>query len=184
MSLSDLIEVKKSYNKIVAITTKMRYTNIVVYATTLKYVLYLGGDFLGKKREHIGRYISQIYRKGNSFISKRLNELGIGSGQVMFLLELYRQDGRNQEELSDVLNIDKGTTARAIKKLEEQGFLIREKNIDDKRAYKVYLTDKSKELKNDIYAIMSSWEEVITSNLDKEESENMIILLKKICSAI
>lgn len=139
---------------------------------------------MGKKREYIGRYISQIYRKGNSFISKGLNELGIGSGQVMFLLELYRQDGRNQEELSDVLNIDKGTTARAIKKLEEQGFLIREKNRDDKRAYKVYLTDKSKDLKNDIYAIMSNWEEVITSNLDKEESENMIILLKKICSEI
>ena len=42
----------------------------------------------------------------------------------MFLLELYKKDGKNQEELSEKLNIDKGTTARAIKKLEEEGFLI------------------------------------------------------------
>ena len=40
------------------------------------------------KREPIGRYISQIYRKGNSFISKEISKFGIGSGQIMFLMQL------------------------------------------------------------------------------------------------
>lgn len=35
------------------------------------------------KREPIGRYISQIYRKGNSFISKEISKFGIGSGQII-----------------------------------------------------------------------------------------------------
>ena len=30
-------------------------------------------------------------------------------------------NGKNQEEIAETLKIDKGTTARALKKLEEQG---------------------------------------------------------------
>ena len=44
------------------------------------------------KREPIGRYISQIYRKGNSFISKEISKFGIGSGQIMFLMQLYKKE--------------------------------------------------------------------------------------------
>ncbi|MFR9070599.1 MAG: MarR family winged helix-turn-helix transcriptional regulator, partial [Paraclostridium sp.] len=108
--------------------------------------------------------------------------LGIGSGQVMFLLELYRGDGKNQEEIADALNIDKGTTARAIKKLEKEGFLIREKDKIDKRAYKIYLSEKGKSTKDTIYSIMDKLEEKRTANLNEEEKNTLIILLKKICT--
>ena len=37
------------------------------------------------------------------------------------VITLYRKDGISQEELSENLHIDKGTTCRAIKKLEEEG---------------------------------------------------------------
>ena len=96
-------------------------------------------------KEPIGKYISQIYRKGRAFISKGLTQYDMGYGQMLFLLQLYRQDGISQEELTEKLNIDKGTTARSIKKLEKEGFIIRLKDEHDKRAYKIYLTDKSKE---------------------------------------
>ena len=95
-----------------------------------------------KDCNYIGRYISQIHRKGGSFISKELSGLGVGAGQFMFLLELYRGDGRSQEDLAETLNIDKGTTARAIKKIEEEGFLTREKDEIDKRDYKFYQNGK------------------------------------------
>ncbi|MGL5752897.1 MAG: MarR family winged helix-turn-helix transcriptional regulator [Paraclostridium sp.] len=85
--------------------------------------------------EPIGKYISQIYRKGRTFINKELVQQDMGSGQFMFLIQLYKQDGINQEELTEKLSIDKGTTARAVKKLEEEGFVIRLKDESDKRAY-------------------------------------------------
>ena len=53
---------------------------------------------------HIGKYISLLHRKGSIFINRELSNYGIGSGQFMFLLELYIQDGRNQEELSEIRN--------------------------------------------------------------------------------
>ena len=103
-----------------------------------------------KSNRHIGKYISLLHRKGSIFINRELSNYGIGSGQFMFLLELYIQDGRNQEELSERLKIDKGTTARALKKLEEQGFITRLKDECDKRSNKIYLTQKAKDVQENV----------------------------------
>ena len=134
--------------------------------------------------DNIGKYISQIYRKGRIFISKGLEEHNIGQGQFMYLLELYIEDGRNQEELAEVLKIDKGTTARAIKKLEENGFVRRQKDENDKRSNRVYLTEEGKGVKNDIFFILNQWDEKMSEQLNKEERELMIKLLRKVCSNI
>lgn len=134
-----------------------------------------------KTKEPIGKYISQIYRKGRAFMSKSLTEYDMGFGQMMFLLQLYKQDGISQEELSEMLNIDKGTTARAVKKLEEEGFLTREKDEFDKRAYKIYLTDKSKEKQDDVCNVLQEWENILTENITEEEKDTLINILKKIC---
>ena len=91
--------------------------------------------------EYLGKYISLIHRQANVFFTKEFSKFGFGSGQYMFMIHLYKNDGISQEKLSELLNIDKGTTARSIKKLEKEGFIIRLKDEHDKRAYKIYLTD-------------------------------------------
>ena len=136
---------------------------------------------IDRKREPIGKYLSIINRKGNVFITKEISKFGIGSGQVMFLMELYKKDGISQEELSEGLNIDKATTCRAIKKLEEAGFLTRVKDKNDKRAYKLYLTQKSKDMEESIRDVLRICEDHISKNLSEEEVKTLAMILKKIC---
>lgn len=139
-----------------------------------------------KRRDnrHIGKYISQLYRKGSVFINKEVSKYGISSGQFMFLLEVYIQDGRNQEEISEKLKIDKGTTARALKKLEEQGFITRVKDEYDKRSNKVYLTNKAKEIRENVFDVLRDWNNMISKSLTEEEEETMEKLLEKVCNNI
>ena len=132
----------------------------------------------------IGRYISQLYRKGSTFINKGVSKYGIGSGQFMFLLELYIKDGKNQEEISEILKIDKGTTARALKKLEEQGFVTRIKDVNDKRANKIYLNNKAKEVEDGVLDVLIDWNKQITKTLTKEEEDVLKNLLEKVCDNI
>ena len=124
-----------------------------------------------KGNKHIGKYISQLYRKGSVFINKEVSEYGIGSGQFMFLLELYINDGKNQEEIAETLKIDKGTTARALKKLEEQGFVTRIKDENDKRSNKIYLNDKAKDVREGVLDVLNDWNKEITKSLTEEEEE-------------
>ena len=133
-----------------------------------------------KGNKHIGKYISQLYRKGSVFINKEVSEYGIGSGQFMFLLELYINDGKNQEEIAETLKIDKGTTARALKKLEEQGFVTRIKDENDK----IYLNDKAKDVREGVLDVLNDWNKEITKSLTEEEEEMLKSLLEKVCKNI
>lgn len=137
-------------------------------------------NILNDKSEHIGKYISYMYRKGGAFISKELINEGIGSGQIMFLLQLYKNDGVTQERLSEIFNIDKGTTARALKKLEDGGFVIRLKDKIDKRAYSIHLTDKGIKTKAKIYKVLDGWDSKISENLTIDEKDTLLNLLKKV----
>lgn len=131
------------------------------------------------KCENIAKYISEIQRMGNIFFLKELSSLGLGYGQFNFLMELYKEDGVRQEDLSLSLKIDKGTTARAIKKLEAEGFIIKVHDDKDKRAYRIFLTKKGLEHKVDILKVAISWEEQLTKNLTADEKEIILNLLKK-----
>lgn len=137
-----------------------------------------------KGNKHIGKYISQLHRKGSVFINKEVSEYGIGSGQFMFLLELYINDGKNQEEIAETLKIDKGTTARALKKLEEQGFVTRIKDENDKRSNKIYLNDKAKDVRDGVLDVLNDWNKEITKSLTEEEEEMLKSLLEKVCKNI
>jgi len=129
--------------------------------------------------ENIAKYISEIQRMGNIFFLKELSYLGLGYGQFNFLMELYKKDGVRQEDLSLNLKIDKGTTARAIKKMEDEGFIIRTHDDKDKRANRIFLTEKAISHKENVYKIAKSWEENLTKNLTNEEKKIILNLLKK-----
>lgn len=89
-------------------------------------------------------------------------------------------DGLSQEELTEILNIDKGTTAKSIKKLETEGFVMRVKDKNDKRINRVYLTPKALEIKDEFLSSINAWENTLTSNLSYAEKEQALTLLKKI----
>jgi DNA-binding MarR family transcriptional regulator len=126
--------------------------------------------------------ISILQRFGQIFIGKRVESYNIGSGQYVFLIALFKRDGISQEALSKYIKIDKATTARAIKLLEAEGFVKREIDIDDKRAYKVFLTQKAYNLKIDMEEVVGKWLELITSNLTEEEKETAQKLLLKMAA--
>ena len=133
-----------------------------------------------KNNEYFGRYISILYRLSSVFYSKEFHKFGIGAGQYMFMIHLYKNDGISQEKLSELINIDKGTTAKAIKKLEELGYVERNKDISDKRVNKIYLTEKALEIKDEFLASLTKWEDILTSNLSDEEILYGLKILNKL----
>lgn len=130
--------------------------------------------------QRIGRSIGEIHRYSCMHFSKEFSKFGIGHGQFPFLLTLYRSEGVTQEDLSRRLKVDKATAARAIKKLEDEGYVTREKRLDDKRAYSLVITEKAKKIKADVYSIMDDWENKIKSCLSEEEVSQLLLLLSKL----
>jgi DNA-binding MarR family transcriptional regulator len=130
-----------------------------------------------------GRNISFLYRQAQVYLADKLKPYNIGSGQYPFLLTLYKSDGISQEELSSRLMLDKGTTARAIEKLEKEGYVVRVTNPRDKRAYNVFITDKARELKPVLDEILGSWTDILEADLSEEERAMLYVILNKMVNS-
>lgn len=133
---------------------------------------------MSSNESSIGRWISILYRYRQNYIGKKLEPYHIGSGQFFFLIVLSKKNGISQEELSDHLKIDKATTAKAIQKLEDEGYVDRIIDAKDKRAYQVYLTDKALKVIPIINEAVKDWERMITTGL----SENESVIIEQILS--
>ena len=73
----------------------------------------------------ISKYASMIYRCGQIYYDEYLTPYHIGCGQQFFLLRIYEKPGISPYELASMGMYDKGTCARALKKLEGEGYIER-----------------------------------------------------------
>jgi len=135
--------------------------------------------------ESIGRYLSCLYRHTQIFFERELSDYGLGHGTFSFLMILSKNDGIHQEKLSRFLNIDKATTARAIKRLMLLGYVERKQDPKDRRAYRLHLTKKGLSLKPILARTSAKWSEILTAGFDSEERIRVLELLRKMsCNSV
>ena len=119
----------------------------------------------------LGKWISILYRYGQTYMSKKMEPYNIGRGQLIILLYLNRNDGLSQQDLTDYIKVDKGCIAKSIKSLEEEGYVTRSADPDDRRAVKVFLTPKARHTMPAIQDAINSWESVLVSGLKDDEKQ-------------
>ena len=115
------------------------------------------------------------------FLNHELEGSEITAIELMYLGYLYKQDGITQDELLKEYCIDKAAKTRVIQKMEKKGLVQREVADGDKRAKKVFLTEKANEYRELIGNIQKKWSEVMWTSLDVTE-EDMKIFVKVLAS--
>lgn len=71
-------------------------------------------------------------------------EAGMGAGQWFTLTALERSDGMGQAEISRMAEVDHAVVTRMGQALEREGYVRRERDPEDKRVVRVYLTEKGR----------------------------------------
>ena len=126
------------------------------------------------KNKSIGRLISVIHRQGQIYQNYELKPYDLSSSDYIYLINLSENEGVNQKFLSDMLSIDDGFTTRAMKKLEEKGYIKREKNPGDKRGYHVKLTHKGQEIQPVILEKLKGWTDILSLGMTTDEKDQII----------
>ena len=117
----------------------------------------------------LGVFISIIHRTRIIHLNNEMKDLEITAGQVPFLMHLSHKEGITQDDLAVHLHIDKGTVARALKKLEDNGFIYREINPQNRRKYLLFLTEKGRQIVPKIHQINKEWEKSVCFDLSDVE---------------
>ncbi len=126
----------------------------------------------------LGLIVSMIHRTRMMYLNDRVGDMDITPGQFPFIMVLSNEEGITQEELAAHFHIDKGTVARALRKLEDKNYLFRKVDSKNRRRYFIYLTDKGKKTVPKITNIEQEWENSICSKFSEEEYSRLFEILK------
>lgn len=130
-----------------------------------------------RMQESIGRDISHLFRSIRNYMGRQLEPYGIGDAQFPFMMLLLHEDGISQESLATALKCDRATSARSIARLEDAGYVCRVVDPDDRRAYKVFLTEKGKDMGHIMWSVSKDLNDMLLEGFTDEEKlafRNMI----------
>ncbi len=96
----------------------------------------------------------QISTAHQNILQKVMNEIGLQRGQVFILISLWKIDGQSQIDLVNHLNLTAPTINKMVGNLIKNGFVECKKCSQDGRMMRVYLTEKSIQIKS---AVEEQW---------------------------
>ena len=123
-------------------------------------------------------HITDIARCAALYRQEELAALELKSCHASYLAAICACPGITQDQLARRIFINKSNVARQLAVLEEEGFVERRACTEDKRAMRVYPTDKALEVLPQINSILVRWEEFLTQDLSEKEK---ILLTQMLC---
>ncbi|HWO78138.1 MAG TPA: MarR family transcriptional regulator [Bacillus sp. (in: firmicutes)] len=90
------------------------------------------------------REIGMIARALDSISNIEFKQYDLTKGQYLYLVRICENQGIIQEKLAEMIKVDRTTAARAIKKLEMNGFIEKKDDRHNKKIKKLFPTEKGK----------------------------------------
>lgn len=116
---------------------------------------------------------SLICRKFTKFLNSELKNAGITPAELGYLNYLLEQNGMTQDELAKASCVDKAAVTRVIQTLEKKGVVERRADETDKRANRIYLTDKAYHYADVIKEVRQKWMQIIDVQMSRQEMQQL-----------
>ncbi|AMA54582.1 MULTISPECIES: MarR family transcriptional regulator [Bacillus] len=126
------------------------------------------------------REIGMIARALDSISNIEFKDLDLTRGQYLYLVRIYENPGIIQEKLAEMIKVDRTTAARAIKKLEMQGFIQKQPDEQNKKIKKLFPTEKGKKVYPLLRREGEHSMEVALSGFTPEEKETIFKLVHRV----
>lgn len=130
------------------------------------------------------REIGMIARALDSISNVEFKDLALSKGQYLYLVRIYEKPGIIQEELANLIKVDKTTASRALKKLVVAGLITRENSAKNQKNKHLFVTNKGKELYSFIKRENDYSEKMALSGLTSTEQAQLEQLLTQVCQNV
>ena len=109
-----------------------------------------------------------------------IESLGVSSAQMAAIFFLLKNDGCLLKELSEGLDLNNSAITGLVNRMDKAGLIKKEKCAEDGRAFRIFLTNKSKDLAPKAFPLMQESNKIITKNFSEEEVNIVIRFLNEI----
>jgi len=127
-----------------------------------------------------GLLINEISKLFHDKMRKNSDDLGFKTGYRQVLRFLSQEDGVTQVDIARHAHFTAPTVSITLKKMEDEGLILRRTDKDDTRRTRVFITDKGRNLAFKLHEKVMDCEEILIRGLSEEETNELCRLLKKV----
>lgn len=131
-------------------------------------------------RDSVSYLLSKLTTAHRNLLEKSVQEIGLHSGQVFVLFELWKKDGQRQVDLAEKLNLAAPTVNKILGGMLQADLVTRERYEDDARSTRIYLTDKGRNVREALEVKWADIEEQTVMGLTDTEALILKQLLAKL----
>lgn len=113
-------------------------------------------------------------------VKKDISRYNMKTSDFAVLEALYHKGNLTVKQISDAVLINPGSMTYVIDKLEAKALLERRPCKDDRRAVYIHITEKGKQLMDDIFPKHQEAIEELFQNITADEKNTVIDVLKRI----
>lgn len=123
--------------------------------------------------KQIGYYLERTTRMVKLGFSQAFARMGLDltPEQWVIMESLYYQNGQSQTDLASASFKDAPTISRILDVLGRKKYIVRRRFKNDRRRYKIYLTDLGVQVVNDLQPEVRRLRDLGWENLDEEDYE-------------
>jgi len=133
---------------------------------------------------NIGFLVNDLSRLIANKYNRVMKPMALTRSQWRVFVHLHRNDGLTQSQLAGLLMVGKVTIGGLIDRLEEQDWVQRRDDLEDRRKKRVFLTDKGRDIGTKMEERGRELTEQALSDLNMDEREQLIDLLFRVKTSL
>lgn len=121
------------------------------------------------------------FRKSfEKFFRDASTDLAINPAEIMFISEVYYNEGTSQREIAKNLYVSEANIAKTFKKLEEKGLIYKTIDKSNNTRRQLYLTEKGEDFFKDTIKLYKEFQTYIFEGYTEEEIATMKKIMREI----
>jgi len=130
--------------------------------------------------KEILREIGMIARALDSISNLEFKELNLSKGQYVYIVRICENPGIIQEQLIELIKVDRSTATRVLQKLEAGGFIEKRPDALNKKIKKIFPTAKGKSIYPSIIREHEHSNDVALTGFSESEKDEVFEYLHRI----
>lgn len=122
-----------------------------------------------------GQFAQRFHNLTNDF----LDEVGVPRGQAAALMVIANEGGMTQTQLATALCIQGATVTTMLQRMEESELVHRERDSNDNRLVRVYLTEYGRTKTEEILGRLKELQARISRGIPQEDLDHMRSLVER-----
>ncbi|MDD1782565.1 MarR family transcriptional regulator [Enterovibrio sp. ZSDZ35] len=136
------------------------------------------------RQTSFGWLINVVAGQAEKHLDAELKKHGLTVALWPTMMCLWEEEGVTQRQIAQKAKVESSTTTRTLDKLEKLELVERRADPDSRRNYRIFLTQKGKDLQPHVAHLPVDINAVLLASLDDSEQAQLVGLLQKVVHTI